>query len=243
MERPYLSVIVPAHREEQRILPTLQAICSFLRAEPWSYEIIVVDDGSPDQTKEVVRRFQKLHEPRLRLLEHQTNRGKGAAVRTGMAAAHGTYTLFTDADNATPITELPKLLTLAVKGSDVVIGSRYLPESRVVRRQSLFRRFMSRGGNFLFRILLGLKFTDTRCGFKIFNERARQILLPRLQLERWGFDTELLVVALRHHLSVREVPVIWYDQQRGNIHPIRDSFRSLAEIYHIRRHLQRGSYD
>ncbi len=239
---PYLSVVIPAYREEQRLGATLEDISRFFEKNNVSYELLVVDDGSPDGTAALVRQACARN-PHIRLISHPKNRGKGAAVQTGMREARGTYALFADADNATPIGELPKLLWQAEQGHDVVIGSRYLPGSNLAKKQPPLRRLMSRAGNLLFRVLLGLRLTDTRCGFKLFNEQARHILFAHQTLERWGFDTEILVIAQRNHLSVQEVPVTWYDRERGNIHPVRDSLRSLQEILHIRRMVKRGHYD
>lgn len=242
-DKPFLSVIIPAHREAERITATLHAIERFLERQPWRSEIIVVDDGSTDATVTVVERCAEQYPGTITVLRHGKNRGKGAAVRTGMQRAHGTLALFADADNATPIEELPKLLRAVEEGADIVIASRYLPGSDVVYKQSLLRRFMSRAGWLLFRLLLGLRFSDTRCGFKLFSERARELVFARQTLERWGFDTEILVIAQRRGLRVREVPVQWFDRKRGNIHPLRDSLRSVREIFHIRRLVRTGAYD
>lgn len=241
MSTPYLSVIIPAYREAQRIAGTLQEVLAHLRKQSYEAEVLVVDDGSPDGTATVVERFQR-DAPELRLLRHEKNRGKGAAVRTGMMAARGAYALFADADNATPFSEIDKLLAVAGEGEDIVVGSRYLPGSNVVKKQSFVRRLMSRAGNLMFRALLGLHGTDTRCGFKLFSEKARKTIFPYQTLERWGFDTELLVIAAEHDLRVREVPVRWYDRERGNIHPFRDSLRSLGEIVHIMKQRGAGRY-
>ncbi|MBI4414836.1 MAG: glycosyltransferase family 2 protein [Candidatus Kerfeldbacteria bacterium] len=243
MKPPHLSVILPAYCEAERIGATLDIIQAHLSETGYQSELIVVDDGSPDATTEVVRAFQAKSNLMIKLIIHERNKGKGAAVRTGMRAATGTYALFADADNATPFDEVAKLLSAADKGADVVIASRYLPGSNVVKKQSLLRRAISRGGNLLFRLLLRLPFSDTRCGFKLFNRRSRDIIFARQTIERWGFDTEILVIALRHHLNVAEVPVRWYDRERGNIRPVRDAIRALGEILHILRLSMTGAYE
>lgn len=228
-----VSVVIPAYREERRIVETLTAISSFLSDTGLEYEILVVNDGSPDGTAHVVEQFRKIHEPHLRLLHHTKNRGKGAAVKTGMIAARGRTILFTDADNSTPIVELLKLQNALQTGADVSIGSRYLSGSNVVLKQSVGRRAMSRVGNLLFRIVLGLPFADTRCGFKLFTREARDKIFPLQTLERWGFDTEILVIARRQKLTIAEVPVEWYDKPNSTIHPWRDSLRTLGETWQI----------
>lgn len=241
METPYLSVVIPAFREEKLIVATLETVQMFLAHQGYAFEILVVDDGSPDGTAAVVERMHAQHK-HVRLIRHTANQGKGAAVRTGMLAARGTYALFADADNSTPVEELPKLLRAAEAGTDIVMASRYLPESRIAVRQSPFRRFMSRAGNLLFWLVLGLRFADTRCGFKLYNARARQTLFTRQRLPRWGFDTELLVIAAVHKLTVREVPVTWYDRAQGTVHPIRDAVRSLTELRIILTNRWKGYY-
>ncbi len=244
MEQPYLSVVIPAFQEERRIAETLRVTVDFLRRQRWSYELLVVDDGSSDATADTVRHFQQTNDvPQLRVVQHPANRGKGAAVQTGMRVAQGRFSLFADADNATPIDELSKLLHAVERGADVAIGSRYLKGSTIVGGRSAVRQLMSRLGNILFRFLLGLPYSDTRCGFKIFTTKARTAVFSRQTLMRWGFDTELLLIARRQGLRVEEVPVRWYDRERGHIHPVRDTLRSLSELFHMLRLLQRGEYD
>jgi glycosyltransferase involved in cell wall biosynthesis len=239
---PRISVILPAYQEGLRIGETLPVIAKYLHEQPYTSEILVIDDGSTDQTQDVVQEYMR-HDPLVHSIAHERNRGKGAAIRTGMNAASGELALFADADNATPIQELEKLMNAVNDGNDVVIGSRYLASSKIVKKQSLIRRIMSRGGNLLFRLFLHLRFSDTRCGFKLYTKRARAVLFPRQTLERWGFDTELLIIAQHHGLRIQEVPVEWYDRERGNIRWFRDSIRSIREIFLIRRNLRSGAYD
>lgn len=242
MQQPYLTVVIPAFQEAGRLESSLHAITSFLRQQPWTWELIIVDDGSTDGTGAIAKRFRQTKEPRIRVIAHARNQGKGAAVRDGMLAANGKYCVFTDADNATPIEELAKLLHAVERGADIAIGSRYVKGSDVRKSQNLFRRLMSRMGNLLFRLLLGLNLSDTRCGFKLFTQRARDVTFPRQTLMRFGFDTEVLLIAKHHNLRVRELPVVWYDRERGTVHPFRDSLRSLGEIAHMMRMTRKGYY-
>ncbi|MFH1171820.1 MAG: dolichyl-phosphate beta-glucosyltransferase [bacterium] len=240
MDKPFLSVIIPAYREAAVLRGSIESTRRFLGGKGFAYEVIVVDDGSPDNTAAIAEEVAKDVET-VSVFRLPKNRGKGAAVRLGMQKAKGRYALFMDADFSTPIEEVDALLQQAERGVDVVMGSRYLPESTIVKKQPWIRRFMSRAGNLLFHLLLGMKFADTRCGFKLYSEKARAILFSRQTLERWGFDTELLAIARVHHLRVIEVPVHWTDHA-GRPKFLQDSLRSLREIQHVRKHLRRGDY-
>lgn len=241
-EKPYLTIVVPAYQEERRIASGLTSIFAYLRTKAYRYEVLVVEDGSSDHTWQVLKDFQE-HEPSLRIVRHERNCGKGAAVRTGMQLAESTYALIADADGSTPIVEIEKLFLEIQKGSDIAIGSRYLPGSVLLRKQPFTRRAMGRIGNLLFRIIFGLRYTDTRCGFKLFSETARKSIFSLQQLERWGFDTEILVIAKQLDFRVVEVPVQWYDHgDLSTVRPVRDSLRSLRELYDIWRHLHAGHY-
>lgn len=241
MEPPYLSVVIPAFQEERRIGNVLNAAIEFFRTRPMAHEILVVDDGSADRTADVARSFQG-RDQSLRVIRYEKNRGKGAAVRTGMQEARGELALFADADNSTPFGELSKLLASIEAGADIAMGSRYLPESNVTKKQPWTRRAMSRIGNVLFQTFLRLPFHDTRCGFKLFNRRARELVFEKQTLERFGFDTENLVVARMHGLDVREVPVTWIDNADDPKTTMRDSLRSLTEIWTIMKKKRQGAY-
>ena len=241
-EKPYLTIVVPAYQEEQRIASGLSSIFAYLKRQSYSFEVLVVDDGSSDGTIGVLRAFQQ-QEPTLRIVQHERNRGKGAAVRTGMRAAQSHFALIADADGSTPVTEIQKLFSALQHGNDIAIGSRYLPGSVLLRKQPFTRRMMGRAGNLLFRIIFGLRYSDTRCGFKLFSEIARAKIFQLQRLERWGFDTEILVIAKQLGLTVAEVPVQWHDHSTfSNVRPIRDSLRSFKELYDIWRHLRAGHY-
>ncbi|MFH1171026.1 MAG: dolichyl-phosphate beta-glucosyltransferase [bacterium] len=240
MENPFLSIIIPAYREAAVLRGSLESAIRFFEGKGFAYEIIIVDDGSPDDTAAIAEGVAK-DVAAVSVLRMPKNRGKGAAVRLGMQNARGRYALFMDADYSTPIEEVDALLRKAEQGADVVMGSRYLPESQIMKKQPFLRRVMSRAGNLLFRLVLGMRYSDTRCGFKLFSERARTLLFSRQTLERWGFDTELLAIAGLHHLRVVEVPVRWTDHA-GRPRFFQDSLRSLREIWHIKRRLRSGDY-
>src|SRR5690348_12495953 len=200
---PHYSIIIPAYNEAARLGSTLERVLIYVSQQPWDAEIVVVNDGSRDQTPELVRTESALH-PNLRLIENPGNRGKGYSVRNGMLNAAGEILLFTDADLSSPIEESVKLFAAIEAGADIAIGSRWLQPELQTHRQSLARQLYGRIFNLVLRIFLGLKFKDTQCGFKAFTQRAAQAVFPLQRIERWGFDPELLFLARKSGLAVRE---------------------------------------
>jgi glycosyltransferase involved in cell wall biosynthesis len=207
-----LSIVIPAYNEEKRIRRTLQEIGCYLARGGWSFsEVLVVDDGSRDATARVVQNLSTAGSP-IRVLRNPGNRGKGYAVRNGVQKAKGKWTLVTDADLSTPIGELEKLWG-AVKsaGAQGAIGSRALDRSLVGVHQSIFRESAGRLFNLGVRMITGLEFMDTQCGFKLFETRAAKEIFRRQRIERFGFDVEALFVARTLGYSIVEVPVEWND--------------------------------
>ncbi len=235
------SIIIPAYNEGARLGATLDRVLQYASAQGWDAEVIVVNDGSRDQTPDLVRRYAQTY-PTLRLLENPGNRGKGYSVRNGMLRAEGEILLFSDADLASPIEEAPKLFAAIQSGADIAIGSRWLRPELQTQRQSLLRQFYGRIFNLALRILLGLKFKDTQCGFKAFTRSAAQIIFPLQKIERWGFDPELLYLACRASLNVEEVPVAWSHQAGTRISPLRDGLRMFGEALTIRWNAVTGKY-
>ena len=227
------SIIIPAYNEAARLGPTLQRVLQCIRAQRWNAEVIVVNDGSRDNTADLVREYASAN-PVLRLLENPGNRGKGYSVRNGMLHANGEILLFSDADLASPIEEAPKLFEAIESGADVAIGSRWLRPELQKQRQSLLRQLYGRIFNIALRLLLGLKFKDTQCGFKVFTRSSARAIFPLQQIERWGFDPELLYLARRKKLRVTEVPVEWSHQEGTRISPLRDGLRMFSEVLRIR---------
>ena len=194
--RPRYSIIIPAYNESARVGATLERVLAYVAERGWDAEVIAVDDGSRDNTTEIIRSFAQKN-PRLRLLQNPGNRGKGYSVRNGMLHAQGEILLFSDADLSSPIEEAEKLLAALADGADVAIGSRWLRRDLQTERQPLYRQLFGRVFNLMLRVTLGLKFKDTQCGFKAFTRRAAGIIFPLQQIERWGFDPELLYLAER----------------------------------------------
>jgi glycosyltransferase involved in cell wall biosynthesis len=239
--QPHYSIVVPAYNERARIGGTLEQVLEHLRAQKWNAEIVVVNDGSRDDTADFVSRFAAEH-PEVRLIENPGNQGKGYAVRHGMLNARGKVLLFTDADLSSPITEATKLFAALEKGADVAIGSRWLDPSLHFQRQSFKRQVMSRAFNLFTRAVLTFPYHDTQCGFKAFTRRAAEMIFPLQRITRWGFDAEIIYLAHHMKLNVAEVPVRWGHDERSKIHPWRDGFYMGMDTLKIRWHSLTGGY-
>jgi glycosyltransferase involved in cell wall biosynthesis len=235
------SFVIPAYNESVRIRPTLDAILRYLQEHNWDAEVLVVNDGSIDDTAQIVREYGKLH-PQILLVENPGNRGKGYSVRNGMLHARGHLCLFTDADLSSPITEVPKLFAAIEQGADIAIGSRWLRAELQTERQPLYRQAFGRIFNFVLRVVLGLRFADTQCGFKAFRREAAQRIFPLQKIERWGFDPEILFLARRAGLRVAEVPVLWAHSEGTRLDPFRDGVRMFVEVLRIRWYAITGEY-
>ena len=239
---PDYSIVIPAYNESARIERAMQDVVACIRDKGWGAELVVVDDGSTDDTAARVTRFCDTH-PEVRLLRNPGNRGKGYSVRNGLLHARGNIVMFTDADLSAPIQEAQRLLEAIQGGADIAIGSRWLERSRQTDRQPLYRQFFGRCFNLLTRLVMGLPFADTQCGFKAFTRAAAQTVLQLQTIERWGFDPEILFIALKHGLRVREVPVTWGHDERSRISYLRDGIQMLAEILIIRWNTLLGRYN
>ena len=239
---PTYSIVIPAYNEGVRLGPTLEKVLSYVHAQQWDAEVIVVNDGSRDNTAEIVHTFAA-KDPTLRLVENPGNRGKGYSVRNGMLHAHGRVVLFSDADLSSPIEEAPKLFAAINAGADIAIGSRWLRAETQTQRQPLHRQIFGRVFNLLLRLTLGLKFKDTQCGFKAFKQPAVQVIFPLQRIERWGFDPEILFLARKFDFKVQEVPVAWGHSGDTRIHPLMDGSKMFMEMLHIRWNDLTGKYD
>ena len=236
-----ISIVIPAYNESARLGPTLDLVLAFVRQQAWDAEVIVVDDGSRDQTADLVRDCARSN-PIVRLVQNPGNHGKGYSVRNGVLHAQGAIVLFTDADLSAPIEEASKLFDAIEAGADVAIGSRWACSELQTQRQPVGRQVMGRTFNVLLRILLGLDFKDTQCGFKAFRRGAAKALFPLQRIEGWGFDPELLFLALRAGFRVAEVPVVWAHDEGSRIHPLADGSKMLLEVLRIRWYALTGRY-
>ena len=235
------SFIIPAYNESSRIRPTLDEILRYTAEQHWDAEILVVDDGSRDDTPDVIRDYAR-RRPQIRLLQNPGNRGKGFSVRNGMLNARGHICLFSDADLSSPITKAPNLFEAIHAGADVAIGSRWLRAELQTERQPLYRQAFGRIFNLVLRLFLGLRFTDTQCGFKAFRREAVQRIFSLQKIERWGFDPEILYIARRVRLQVAEVPVLWAHSEGTRLHPFRDGMKMFVEVLRIRWNAFTGAY-
>jgi glycosyltransferase involved in cell wall biosynthesis len=236
------SIVIPAYNESARLRPTLDTLLRYVHDQKWDVEILVVNDGSSDDTAQVIREYGKVH-PEILLLENPGNRGKGFSVRNGMLHARGNICLFTDADLSSPIEEAQKLLTAINAGADVAIGSRWLKAELQTERQPLYRQAFGRIFNMVLRIVLGMRFVDTQCGFKAFRRDAVQRIFPLQKIERWGFDPEILYLARRAGLKVAEVPVVWAHSEGTRLSPVKDGIRMFGEVLRIRWYALTGAYN
>jgi dolichyl-phosphate beta-glucosyltransferase len=241
MAAPTYSIVVPAFNESERVSKSLESILEFLDREAWNAEVVVVNDGSRDNTAGIVRSYMQ-RDPRVLLLENPGNRGKGYSVRNGMLHARGEMLLFTDADLSSPIQETLKLVAAIREGADVAIGSRWVRPEMMTERQSLIRQLFGRIFNWLLRLILGLPYRDTQCGLKAFTRQAALEIFPRQRIERWGFDPELLFLASRMQLRTVEVPVAWAHDDRSKINPLLDGTKMFFEILRIRWNGLTGKY-
>lgn len=239
-----ISLVIPAYNEASRLPHSLQTCLDYLHKHFLQYEVIVVDDGSTDSTYEIVRKFQK-EWPTLKYVANERNRGKGYSVKKGMLAAQGDFVFFSDSDLSTPIqTLIPFLETLSTNiNIDIIIGTRKVPEAKILKPQPWIRRSMGKVYRSLANMMLGTKVSDFTCGFKGFRYTANQTVFSKLTIDRWGFDTELLYIAKKQQLKVREVPVEWINSADSRVKIMRDTLRSFSELLRIRVRGWRGLYD
>jgi len=239
---PSISIVVPAYNEERRLPATVDSLLAYLGAREWPWEIVIVNDGSKDGTAAVAARYAA-NDDRIRLVENPGNRGKGYSVRHGVLEATGDWILFTDSDLSAPIEELDKLMAAAgAQSARVAIGSRALDRGLIEVHQSAFREMAGRIFNLLMRAATGLPFSDTQCGFKLFERVAAREIFRRQTIERWGFDAELLFIARRLGYKAIEVPVRWSHSEGTKVSMFGDSLNMFLDLLRIRWNQLRGRY-
>ena len=240
-----ISIVIPAFDESERLGDSVRKILTFIRDEKLNAELIIVDDGSRDNTAEIARTAcAEFSDLETNVIRYEQNRGKGYAVKTGLLAAKGDVALFSDADLSTPISELYKLVKPIQNGEyDVTFGSRALDRSLIGTHQPWRREQGGKVFNFIVRMLTGLPFWDTQCGFKAFNLQKFRPLLQLMKIDRFGFDVEFLYVANYKGLRLKEIPVRWDHCEGTKISVFRDSQRMFNEVRLIRKNAKNGIYD
>ena len=238
-----ISVVIPIYNEELRLFQSLESICSYFKCSEFDYEVIVVDDGSVDNSAGLVKSSMEGLDKNIYLIRNRRNRGKGYSVRNGFLHAKGRYLLFTDADLSTPIDQVEKLLMSLKAGYDIAIGSRALEESDIQASQPLYRQLMGKVFNVLARMMILPGFKDTQCGFKLFTREAALEIIRRQRVDRFSFDVEMLYLAGKYGYKVKEVPVTWSDDPVRNIRVVKDGLRMLIDLFRIRLFALLGAYE
>jgi glycosyltransferase involved in cell wall biosynthesis len=236
------SIVIPAYNEAKRLPRALQPILAFIEARSWDAEVIVVNDGSTDDTADVVRQFSAIN-PAVCLIDNPVNCGKGQSIRDGVHRATGDIIIFADADNSTPIEDAEKLVQAIDEGADIAIGSRWVDRKLQVHPQPWYRRLNGRLYNLLLRNILDLDFKDTQNGFKAFTSAAAKTIFSLQRIGGWGFDAEVLYLAQKFGFTVREIPVEYtYYAEGSKIRPYRDGARMLSELLKVRWYAETGAY-
>ena len=236
----FLSIVIPAHNEEKRLPRTLGQIFKFLKDQPYASEVIIVENGSTDRTLELAREFIAQHSNLI--VVHEDQRGKGNAVRRGMLEACGEYRFICDADLSMPIEELQKFTPPVLNDFDIAIGSREA-NGAIRYNEPLYRHWGGRAINLAIRSLILPGLNDTQCGFKCFRADVTEDLFRQQTLMGWSFDIELLYLARRKHLRIKEVPIQWYFDPDSKVSAVRDALRMIGDIFRIHINSLRGRYD
>jgi dolichyl-phosphate beta-glucosyltransferase len=239
--RSFLSIVVPAFNEEKRLDKTLPQLWRSAGRRFASFEILVVDDGSTDGTGRIVREFADSH-PEVSLLRYEKNRGKGYAVRTGVLAAKGEYVLFCDADLSTPFREIDKLMKALQGGCDIAIGSRARNESKILKRQPIYRVLMGKTFNKFVQVLALPGIIDSQCGFKCFRGAVAREIFECCRIDGFSFDVELLFVGRKKGMKIKEVGVLWENNALSKVHPVFHSLQMLRDLIFIRWYWLAGCY-
>lgn len=230
MNSKFISIIIPAYNEESRLSASIEKIIEFVEINNINAEIIIVDDGSKDNTVSAAKEFGD----KVRVLEQPQNMGKGAAVRRGMLESSGEILLFTDADLSTPIYEIKKVLAQFESGTEIFVGSRALDNSMIKKHQPKYRELMGKTFNVFVQLIVFKGIKDTQCGFKAFTNQAAKKIFSIAKLDGFGFDVEVLYIARKLGYKIDEVPVEWYNDERTTVSPIKDSAKMFWELIKVR---------
>lgn len=225
----HLSIIIPAYNEEKRIKKTLESILTYIQKKKYDFEIIIVNDGSTDKTRDVVLEFKN---KKINIIDNHENKGKGFSVKQGFLTATKEWILFTDADLSTPIEELETFLRY--KEYDIIIGSRNLPDSLIVIKQPFLRSTLGKIFPFFVRLLLLPEIKDTQCGFKLFKKEAAKKIAELQTIDGFCFDAEQLFIAKKSGYLIKEVPISWQNDERSKIRIVKDSVQMFADLLRIK---------
>jgi len=236
---PFFSIIIPAHNEQKRLPNTLEEIFHFLEQQSFTAEVIVVENGSTDNTHQIAQQFAKQHE---NLFVFQSEKGKGAAVQRGMLAAKGDYRFMCDADLSMPVEEIVKFIPPKLQDFDIAIASREA-KGAVRYDEPFYRHLGGRGINFIIQTLILPGLNDTQCGFKCFHAEVAEDIFSRQTLHGWSFDIELLYIARRHGYGIVEIPIHWHHFSDSKVSALRDAFNMIRDIFRIHANARRGLYE
>lgn len=237
-----LTIIIPAYNEERNIASTLREVAGYLKLRKFSYEVIVVDDGSRDGTYEAAASQAAIFE-NFKVLKNGLNKGKGYSVKRGMLRGQGKYLVFMDADNSTSIYEFDKFLPFLGEGYDAVIASRRSEGAVIEMPQPIPRAIMGQFYIFLGRLILGLKVNDINCGFKAYRIQAARLLYDKQKMDDWSFDAELLFLAHKYGLKLKVVPIRWVHKSTSKVRPLQDAIKSFYSLLEIRINDLRRQYE
>jgi len=240
MTKPYLSVVIPAYNEQERIVSTLLAVDQYLKKQTYTAEIVVISDGSKDHTGQVVRDL-KPRIKNLRLIDNKKNHGKGYVVRQAMLKARGKYRLFMDADHSTDISHLEKVWLYFKQNYDIAIGSIEVKGAKIHEETGWYKRMFGHWSKLLIRIVLLPEILDSQRGFKCFTAKAVKDIFPRQRIERWGFDMEILAIANKLHYKIKEFPVVWKNVGKTEVKPLA-YIKTFKELFQIKWNLITGKY-
>jgi len=236
-----ITIVIPAYNEEKRIIPTLKYIAAYFSKKATPYEIIVVDDGSADDTVKAVCSL-KTRYPQISVFSLEKNSGKGRAVREGMLKGRGDFILFMDADSSTSIEEFEKFMPLVCQNKDILMGTRKSRGARIIERQPFVREFFGKGFTWFSNIMTGAHVSDFTCGFKCFSRKAVNDIFKKALIDDWSFDAEILFLAKRTGYEITEVPVVWKNDRATKVRLLHDILHSLKGLFRIRLYASKGLY-